>query len=209
MMKQPTKTTMKKILLAGLLVGSLSYAQATSITLSSAALHGENAYEYLVSIAPGQTISSASLVFNLTLTAPGYNTFTYDLINAAAGTANTLISLPADADHAGDYFKTLYSSPTLTALGIKQFSYVGQNWTTTYDFGLNGTLAALSAAALDGKFDFGFDPDCTYTGTITFNYTTATATTNNVSVPDAATTFGLLGLSLLCLATFRHKLCIN
>lgn len=205
---------MKKLFLVGLLFGSLNFAQATTITISSTDLHGENAYDYLVSITPGQSIISASLAFNLTLTASGHNTFTYDLINAAFGTANTLKALSADGDTSGDYFTTSgarsalgYSSSALTALGSHSFPTVGSIWTQTYDFGTAGTLAALNTAASDGMFDFGFDPDCTYTGSITFTYTTAT--TNKLSVPDSATTFGLLGFSLLCLATLRRKFCIN
>jgi len=199
---------MKKLLLAGVLIGSLNFAQATSITLSTADLHGANAYEYLVSMTSGQTISSASLVFNLTLTASGYNTFSYDLINGNVGTANTLTTIPTEGDHPGDYFQTLGLGSALTVLGSHTFPSLNSNWSSTYDFGAAGTLAALNIAAADGRFDFGFDPDCTYSGSIVFNYTTQT-TTNHTSVPDSATTCGMLGVSLLGLFAIRRKLCVN
>ena len=196
---------MKKIFLAGLLVGSLNFAQATSITLSTTDLHGQNAYEYLVSLAPNQVIDTASLVFNLKLTAAGYNTFAYSIINRKDAT--TVIT--SENDQPGNYF-TSHSpySATAVQLGSKTFPTLGYVWAYTYDFATQGTLSTLNSYAADGYFDFGFDPDCTYSGTITFNYTTQTIT-NKVSVPDSVTTFGLLGVSLLGLALIRRKLCVN
>jgi hypothetical protein len=195
---------MKKIFLVSLLFGSLSFAQATSITLTTADLHGQNAYEYLVSLAPDQTIDTASLVFNLKLTATGYNTFSYDIINR--NDASAIIS--SENDQPGDYF-TSHSpySTTAVQLGTKTFPYLNYVWSYTYDFLAQGTLNTLNSYAADGSFDFGFDPDCTYSGSVTFNYTTIT---NRITtVPDSVPTFGLLGISMLGLAALRRKFCVN
>jgi hypothetical protein len=195
---------MRKIFLFSILLGSLNFAQATSITLTTADLHGQNAYEYLVSLAPDQTITSASLVFDLKLTASGYNTFSYDLING--NDANTVIS--SENDQPGDYF-TSHSpfSATALQLGSKTFPYLNYVWNYTYDFLAQGTLDTLNSYAADGSIDFGFDPDCTYSGTITFNYTAVAPRTT--TVPDSSPTFGLMGISVLGLMALRRKHCLN
>ncbi|MEI6192974.1 MAG: VPDSG-CTERM sorting domain-containing protein [Verrucomicrobiota bacterium] len=196
---------MKKALLAGLLIGSLNFAQATSITLTSGStLHGANAYEYLVSLTAGQNITAATLTFNnVKLTASGWNTFSYDLINRQDATT----AISADADTQGDYFTSHspYSS-TAVQLGTKTFR-LGETWNSTYTFS-GATLSTLNTYAADGFFNFGFDPDCTYSvGSIVFNYTAQTVT-NHTSVPDSATTVMLLGASLVSLVALRRKFCI-
>jgi hypothetical protein len=51
----------------------------------------------------------------------------------------------------------------------------------------------------DGKFGFGFDPDCHYFNSgVTFEITTSTT-----SVPEAGQTILLLGLGVTCLLIFR------
>lgn len=196
---------MKKIFLVGLLLGGLNFAQANSVTLTSnSTLHGQDAYEYLVSLTAGQTINSATLTFNsVQLTAAGFNTFAYDIINRSDATTD----ITSENDQPGDFFTshTPYSA-TAYNLGTKTFT-INEIWNYTYTF--TGTaLAKLQAYALDGNFDFGIDPDCTYKiGSIVFAY--STTTTNVNSVPDQSATAILLGLTFVGLLAFRRKLCLN
>ena len=191
---------MKKLFLASLLFSALNFAQAITLT-SNSILTGGNAYEYLVSLTAGQNITSATLTFNnVKLTATGWNTFSYDIINRQDASA----AISADADGQGDYF-TSHSPYSTTAyqLGSKTF-VLNEVWNFTYTF-TGAALTKLNTYAADGYLDFGFDPDCTYTvGSIAFNYQSTPT-----SAPDAVTTFGLLGMNLLGLFAIRRKLCTN
>ena len=187
---------MKYLFQVGLLFGSLNFVQATSITLfpPNSTFNGNNAYENLVTLGPNQNIISASLVFDITLTAAGVNTFSYDIINRNDATAT-----PVDNDAGTDYF--LVTSPysaTAVRLGIKTFT-LGERWQSTYNFATAGTLGTLNNYAGDGHFDFGFDPDCTYRGSIVFNY----------QAPDRSATVVLIGLSFVGLLAFRRQLRVN
>jgi VPDSG-CTERM motif len=207
---------MKKLFLAGALFGVLNFAQATSITFANNTTeHGQDAYLYLINLTGGAlgsgvSIDSASLTFNnVTITAGGYNTFSYDIINRNDATAD----ITTEGDVAGDYFTSGSYSHAANAvhLGTHTFTAVPQTWTTGNVFTFTGAnLTFLNIAAADGMFDFGFDPDCTYSiGSVTFTYTTASTSTNITTVPDSAMTAALLGLSFLGLLAFRRKLCIN
>jgi hypothetical protein len=205
---------MKKLILIGLGIGVLNLAHANTIgapvTLTSPisgsdALNGNLAYEWGISIplSAGQTIASATLSFNyikLTVSGSG-NDIHASLINRNDLGVNGVTTF-TDNDNTGDYFSTFTG---YTALGTKAFSYVGQTQSWSYVF-TPAELTKLNTYALDGKFDIGIDPDCHYNvGSITFTYTVSTP----VSVPDTATTAGLLGMSFLGLLAFRRKLALN
>ena len=216
---------------------SYTYATYTVNAPSSlGTLVGTYAYEWGVSItslSAGQTITSATLSFNgvvLTATGNGNNIYASLLnLNDSGVTQYT------DNDAYGDYFSsTKFKGTTAsngdyknltgskppsgyyTSLGVSQTFYLNkpaQDWIDPLTGTFNpltgvttGELAILNADALDGNFDIGIDPDCHYNiGSITFTYTVATP----VSVPDTATTAGLLGMSFLGLLAFRRKLALQ
>ena len=202
---------MKKLSLIGLVFGIGCVVQATDITLvSNSSINGVNAYQYLISItlAPGQTISSASLNFNnVTLT----STDAKDVINADLIKANYASQTFNDNDQAGDYFATKYPSTTVLNLGVKNFAapylshgswvYDTESWSDIFSSTALGIVNANG-----GVFDFGIDPDCIYNvGSIVFSYTTLTTKIPS-SVPDTAMTASLLGMSFVGLVLFRRKL---
>jgi hypothetical protein len=201
---------MKKLSLIGIIFAIASFVQATNITLvSDSSISGVNAYQYLISIslAPNQTINSASLNFNsVTLT----STDAKDVISADLIKANYASQTFKDNDQAGDYFATKYPSTTVLNLGVKNFAapylshgnwvYDTESWSDVFS---SAALAILNANG--GVFDIGIDPDCIYkVGSIVFSYTTLT--TKSPPVPDTAMTAGLLGVSFLGLLLFRSKL---
>jgi hypothetical protein len=206
---------MKKLSLIGIIFGIASFVQATDISLvSNSSINGVNAYQDLISIslAPGQTISSASLSFNnLTFTSSdAKDTISADLINAnyASQTFN-------DNDQSGDYFVTKYPLKTVLNLGVENFTapywshghwvYDKESWSDVFS---SAALAIVNANG--GVFDIGIDPDCIYNvGSIVFSYTIRTSNVPPVRVPDTAMTVGLLGMSFLGLVLFRRKLAFN
>jgi hypothetical protein len=212
---------MKKIVLAGLLFGALNFAQATSVSISApsgivgtAALDGT--YAYLWSVPLNQDVTSASITFSgITETLRGNgNDISVD-VGSFIGMAVGQSSAPApgnyakiyDGDALGDAFKanTTGSTPTATYLGKESFPSlnVPETWTFNID------AATLNNYINAGNWGFEIDPDCHFTvGAITFTYDTATVITKT-SVPDQATTAGLLGLTFLALLAFRRKLCLN
>jgi hypothetical protein len=219
-MKQLNKQNiMKKFLLIGITsFGIATFAQATDITLvSGGSIDGVNAYQYLInsiSLSPGETIDSASLVFtDITLTSTdAKDTISADLINLQ--NSSTTFN---DNDHSGDYFANKYGSPAIN-LGTQNFAAPVLHYKSTYphyyytydteswSFDITDTaLVNLNADVLAGGFDIGIDPDCHYTvGSIVFSYTTSTPQIHNA--PDTGMTAGLLGMSFLGLLAFRRKL---
>jgi hypothetical protein len=227
---------MKKLILIGLGIGVLNLAQATSYTYATytvnapsslGTLVGTYAYEWGVSITPlsaGQTITSAKLSFNgvvLTATGNGDNIYA-SLLNLS----DSGVTQYTDNDVPGDFFSSStftgtsssssyyqthshHSLPSgyYTSLGqSQQFSLNASPANWTIDPFTSGELGALNTDALDGNFDIGIDPDCHYNiQSITFTYTVSTP----VSVPDTATTAGLLGMSFLGLLAFRRKLALQ
>jgi len=197
---------MKKLSILAALIATCGIASAVTINAPSSltgasALDGAKAYAWgiQISLAPGQSVTSATLTFtDVKLTAAnssGKGVLYSDLIN----TTLTGVHSYTDNDAAGDYFAGQYSSANLVALGTKLFASVGTmlSWTYTFD---STQLAKLNAFLSDGKFDIGFDPDCHYdVGGISFSYDTAP-----VSTPDMATTVYMLGLALLGLEMVRR-----
>jgi hypothetical protein len=199
---------MKKFVILAVLAASCGFASATTITSTiqgTDALSGEDAYSWgiPVSLAPGQTITSASLSFvNIKLTAAnssGKGILYSDLIKSSQTGTHSY----TDNDKAGDYFAGAVSSANLVSLGSKVFGSVG----TTLSWVVNFTpseLTSLNSFLTGGVFNIGFDPDCHYNvGSICFTYTTSP-----VNTPDAATTVYVLGLVLLGLEAARRKLAV-
>lgn len=199
---------MKKLSIIAILAATCGLASAVTTTVNSpiqgtGALDGNDAYAWglAVSLAPGQSITSASLSFtDVKLTAAnssGKGVLYSDLINSTLTGVHTY----TDNDASGDYFASHTASGSLVALGTEVFGSVGTMLSWNIDF--NSTeLAALNSFLADGKFDLGFDPDCHYNvGCISFTYTTTP-----VSTPDTATTAYVLGLALLALEVTRRKL---
>ena len=166
-------------------------------------MNGNNAYAWgiPISLAPGQSITTASLSFKdvkLTVAnSTGKGVLYSDLLNSSL----TGIHTYTDNDAVGDYFTGHYSGGNIVALGTKVFASVGTTLSWTYAF--NSTeLAALNSFLVNGIFDLGFDPDCHYdVGSICFTYTTTP-----IGVPDTAVTVYTLGLALLGLEVTRRKL---
>jgi hypothetical protein len=223
---------MKRTLVAGIILGVASLAQATSITLlQGGSLDGANAYVYQIlasslGLGSGQSLTAASVTFNnisLTTSSP-VNTFGASLIDA--NKANTTYN---DNDHSGRYFTTstfLNSfNPDLTSsavhdLGTKTFNDPHWNWSTwsydydtqTWTWDITGSALTALNADLTGSLhgaDIGVDPDCVYTvGSIMFNYTAGGGSPPQ-SAPDGGMTAGLLGMGLVGLATLRRKLAVK
>ena len=200
---------MKKLCILAALAATCGFASATTINSSiqgTGALDGNSAYSWgiPVSLAAGQTITSASLTFtDIKLTAAnssGKGILYSDLIKSTTTGTHTY----TDNDVAGDYFVSHVASANLVSLGSQIFGSVGTmlSWTVTFN---STQLAALNAFAVGGIFDIGFDPDCHYNvGCISFTY----GTTSNKPAPDAATTVYALGLVLLGLEAARRKLAL-
>ena len=191
---------MKKLILIGITVGIASLAQATSVTLNSGtSLNGNYAYLYQVSpitLSSTQTITSATLFFTSIVGASGYVIYS-DLIKL-----NNSPATPYDGNVEPDYFQM--NSYNLDVLGTFNFtSTTAQSWSYVFNStqlqDLNTTVTSLNG------FDIGIDPDCTFTvGSITLTYNVGSK-----SVPDAAMTVSLLGMSFLGLLAFRRRLPFN
>ena len=218
---------MKKIIMVGLLLGSLNFAHAISAPsgmIGTSVLDGANAYLWN----PGVTaanINSARLTFTgiiMTSSPTGQNKIWVDFgsfvgISSVAVGGGTTIGTPPtsgtfnfdpDADTAGDAYAAIpdgSGSGKQTYLGTQLFPTqggVGQTW--FYDF-TAAQLTALNSYISAGAWGFEIDPDCHFTvGGIDFVYTQGTP-----SVPDTAATFGLLGLATVGLLAFRRKVCLN
>jgi hypothetical protein len=196
---------MKKLCVLAVLAATCGLASAVTITSpiqGTGALDGNSAYAWglSISLAPGQSITTASLSFtDIKLTAAnstGKGILYSDLLNSTLTGVHTY----TDNDAVGDYFAGHYTSANLASLGSRVFGSVGTmlSWTVNFD---STQLAALNNFLADGKFDIGFDPDCHYNvGCIAFTYTTTP-----VSTPDAATTVYVLGLVLLGLEVTRRQ----
>lgn len=197
---------MKNFCIIAVLAAACGIASAVTITSpiqGTGALDGNSAYAWglSISLAPGQSVTTASLSFtDVKLTAAnssGKGILYSDLLNSSLTGVHTY----TDNDAAGDYFAGHYTSANLVALGSKVFGSVGTMLSWTYTFNTT-ELAALNSFLADGKFDLGFDPDCHYNvGCISFCYTTTP-----VSTPDTTVTVYVLGLALLGLEVTRRKL---
>ena len=189
------------------MIGIVSWAQATSITIvpSGSVISGPYSYIYDETVTPGTSVASASISFNnIELTANGPagipNTLFYDLING-----NYASKTISSGETLTDYFQT--TSP-YDAKGISdQLGYE----TLTLDKTISWTYTFSGQALTDlqndfekGYFDIGLDPNCVYDiGSIDLNYTPTTVKT--VPTPDTATTVSLLGMSFLGLVALRRK----
>jgi hypothetical protein len=210
---------MKKLFLAGILLGSLSLAKADSININ-APLSGtgtlNGTYAYLWSVPLNTDVTSASITFTAiveTLKGNG-NDISVDVgsfIGMAVGQSSAPtagnVGTITDNDAWGDAFykNTIGSNPTATHLGTQGFPSLNVSETFTY----NIDPATLNAYINAGNWGFEIDPDCHFNvGSITFSYTTATVT-NKTSVPDNAATVALLGLSFLGLLAVRRKVCLQ
>lgn len=208
---------MKKVFLAGLLLSSINFAQATPVSapagmIGTGALSGTYAYLWSVPVTD-QNVNSASITFtSVKETAGGNgNSITVDFGSfVGIGTVPTSGNYikKTDNDAAGDAFQANINSGKAVRLGTELFPSLNVSHTWTYVFSA-AQLLSLNTYIAAGNWGFEIDPDCTFTvGNIQFNYTTQSIT-NHISVPDYATTFGLLGVSFLGLIVIRRKLCIN
>jgi hypothetical protein len=203
---------MKKLLLLTTLVGINGLVHATTINAPSSlvgydALSGENAYSWGISIAvpTGQEVTSAEIDFtSVTLQASGNSQGTGVLYTDLLNSKNTGVTTATDNDAPGDYWATQFSGKNITTLGSESFAYVGQ--TLTWSFVLNATeLTALNnyLTGNGGIFNIGIDPDCHFSPSqISFTYAVGG---NHNTVPDVATTAGLLLLGLAGLEVFRRQ----
>lgn len=207
---------MKKILLVGLLLGSLNFAQATTISapaglIGTGTLDGTYAYLWSVPVT-AQNIVSASITFtSIKETAGGNgNSISVDFGSfVGIGTVPTAgnYSTKTDNDALGDAFQANVNSGKAVRLGTELFPSLNVSHTWTYVFS-TAQLLTLNTYIATGNWGFEIDPDCHFNvGGIQFDYTTQTIT-NKVSVPDYVTTFGLLGVSFLGLVMLRRKFCI-
>lgn len=209
---------MKRIILAGIMVGIANWAQATAITIlpTGSVISGPYSYIYNEAVTPlasGTTIASASLVFNnieLTVNGPANipNTLFYDLINVSY--ASKTIS---SGESTTDYFQNTapYDGKGVSdSLGSETLKL---NKTVSWTYTFSGqALADLLTDLQKGSFDIGLDPNCVYDikGSIALDFTTTTNTGKTVvSAPDATMTASMLAFSFLGLLAFRRKLCLN
>jgi hypothetical protein len=205
---------MKKIFLLGLLAGVCGVAQAITVTapsnlVGSNVLNGTYAYEWGIgiSLAPGQTITSAAIDFtSVMLTASGNSKGTGVLYTDLLNSKNTGVTTFTDNDAPGDYFKTVFSGVNITSLTTQNFGKVGDSATWSDQITGNALSALNSYLVLNnGIFDFGLDPDCHFSvGNITFTYTLSNVPRNKT--PEATTTALLLVFSLMGLELFRRQL---
>ena len=212
---------MKKLLLAGVLLGALNFAQATTISapsgmIGTSALIGT--YAYLWSVPLDQDVTSASITFTaVTETHSGNgNDISVDVgsfigmaVDQSKAPTSGNYSKITDNDAKGDAFaaNTTGIKPTAINLGTEPFPSlnVAQTWTYTFTA---AQLLALNSYISAGNWGFEIDPDCYFTvGGITFNYTTET--NKSIGVPDNSTTAILLGLAFFGLFAFRRKFCLN
>ncbi len=226
--RKTNRDSMKKLVLSLIALGIINFAQATTITLvansssavlKSSSITGDKAYEFLfnLGLTPNETISVASINFNgikFTSSEQKPQIFT-DLISAGGNTVGVSVVTPSDGDAAGDYFQSssFSSHDNATQIGDKLFYTTWTFWGRTYYNTITAPQTwsyALDPSDLNnGIFDIGIDPDCIYNvGSISFSYTTV-QTPHPPSVPDTATTAGLLGASLLGLLALRRKLAVQ
>jgi hypothetical protein len=200
---------MKKLFLAGVLLGIVNFANATSYTTTGlSSIDGNNTYTWGIDATAlkGQTVTAATLTFyNIKLTAngpfeSGGELWTH-LLDFSSSSSVGVKTGVADNDALTDGFASqgVY-------IGHQHFASVGTTYASlTYDLGALGDLTQLTSYLADGYFGFGIDPDCHYTDTsIQFNISTTTS--HGVPTPDAASTAMLLGAGLSCLGLLRRKL---
>jgi protein with PEP-CTERM/exosortase system signal len=185
-------------------MGGLTLAQATGISFSPtgmSSIDGNNYYTWGInwSVPTGDTISGATLTFNnLTLTSFGNNNPGYvwtHLLDTSSGTGTTGVTLGTDNDLGTDAFAG-------KGILLGQQFFPALNKPQTFSYSLDPAI--LSSYAADGHFAIGIDPDCHYTDSsivLSFTY----APNDRQQVPDAASTAGLLALTLPLLGFFRRR----
>lgn len=203
---------MKKLLILGVVIGTASLVQASSINISiPQSLNGYYAYSLGVQtgIPDDQQVTSMTISFdNVHLTSAPTGYLYVDLLDSSASGINTYF----DNDAPGDYFASTLAAGEGTALGTQQFRY--SNETLSWSYTLNSDqLAALNAYLSNGEFDIGLDPDCWFNwgyggGSCKVIWNSCTKP-HNQNVPDTAVTAGLLGMSFLGLLAFRRRLAAN
>jgi hypothetical protein len=197
---------MKKICIIALLAGICGYAQATvvsyansiTITPSGGAIDGANAYEWLVNLGSGVSVTGAEIdINNITLTSVSTGKLYTDLLNSHHATTSV-----SDGDAAGDYWGTQFSGANISQIGNANFvQNVTQNPVYTLTTGQVSSLNSYLASN-GGSFDLGIDPDCHYTvSSIVIKYNTS-------SIPDISATAFLLALGLLTVEIFRRKVVV-
>jgi len=190
------------------IVGISSLAHATPITVNAPSslniLDGTDAYAWGISIGTGQTVTSASIVWNsVDYTAAGSIPTGYiftDLLKL--GTTGVTTRTPGELT--SDYWAS--SGTTYTSVGKMTFPTVGTTLSPTYVL-TGAQLTALNSylTADNGVINIGISPDCHYSvGGLSFVYTVGTV--NGGGVPDGATTALLLVLGLVGLESFRRQL---
>ncbi|HEX3856293.1 MAG TPA: hypothetical protein VHY30_03230 [Verrucomicrobiae bacterium] len=206
---------MKKLFLAGVLLGVLNFAQATPYTFTTTSLKtmsGESYYNWGINsgltalkadLTGGEQILSATLTYNniqFTVAGPNLGGAGWLYTQLLGTSASSGITTHTDNDATTDAFtsgiqiyKDVFAKAGLPAATLNEI------------FGVSA-LALLTADVLNGFIDIGIDPDCVYKDTgITLTINTG-STTNYTSVPDAASTAMLLGAGLSCIGLLRRKL---
>jgi hypothetical protein len=209
---------MKKIFLAGLILGSFTLAQATTINapsgmIGSGALNGNYSYLWSVPLA-AQNISYASITFTGVKETAGGNG---NSISTDFGTFVGIGTVPtagnysaiSDGDAAGDAFQGNINSGKATRLGTELFPALNVAHTWTYVF-TTAQLVSLNSYIATGNWGFEIDPDCHFdVGGISFDYTVQTVTNKIDRVPESTETLGLLAIGMVSLLAVRRKLCLN
>jgi hypothetical protein len=221
---------MKKVFLAGAMLGAFNFAQATTINAPSG-LIGKNAmsasYAYLWSVpAAAQNITSATITFTgVVRTGSGKgNDISVDIGNflsmpagqssvPTSGGLSDIKDKKLTKTEAGDAFNANVTANDAIHLGTQLFASkkTAQTWSYTFT---GAQLEALNNYIANGNWGFEIDADGRFTvGGITLNYTTAIADTKPAgtvaTVPDLMTTFGLLAANFLGLVVVRRKFCFN
>jgi hypothetical protein len=207
---------MKKMFLAGVLLGVLNLAQATPYTFTTTSLEnmsGESYYNWGINsglsslqsdLTSGQQILSATLTYNgiiFTVAGPNLGGQGWLYTQLLGTSASSGITTHTDNDATTDAF-----GASGIQINKNVFTKVNQPAVNLLETFTSSAITLLTTDIKNGFIDLGIDPDCKYTDTGIVLTITTGSTTNHTSVPDAASTAMLLGAGLSCIGLLRRKL---